>query len=69
MAMNKFTSEIEDQNQKKGGSGLLQEDLMCSDFLKIDLSLQDCADLLEQFLRATIFPNQGQPSTLTHSLS
>lgn len=47
MAMNKFTSEIEDQNQKKGGSGLLQEDLMCSDFLKIDLSLQDCADLLE----------------------
>lgn len=25
MAMNKFTSEIEDQNQKKGGSGLLQE--------------------------------------------
>lgn len=35
MAMNKFTSEIVDQNQKKGGSGLLQEDLMSSQLLKI----------------------------------
>lgn len=66
MAMNKFTSETEDQNQKKGGSGSLQEDLMCSDFLNIFLSLQDRVDLLEQFLRGITFLSQGQPGTLTH---
>lgn len=66
MAMNKFTSETEDENQKKESSGSLQEDLMCSDFLKIFLSLQDRVDLLERFLRGTTFLSQGQPSTLTH---
>lgn len=45
--MNKFTPEIEDQNQKKEGRGLLQEDLMFSQLLKIAQSLLDRANLLE----------------------
>lgn len=65
MAMNKFTSEIEDQNQKKEGSGLLQEDLMFSQLLKIAQSLLDHADLLEWLPRATTFSSWGQPRTLS----
>lgn len=64
MAMNKFTSETEDQNQKNEGSGLLQEDLMFSQLLKIAQSLLDHADLLEWFPRAITFSSWGQPSTL-----
>lgn len=65
MAMNKFTSKIEDQNQKKEGSGLLQEDLMFSQLLKIAQSLLDRADLLEWLSRATTFSSWGQLSTLS----
>lgn len=64
-AIIKFTSETEDQNQKKGGSGLLKEDLMFSQLLKIAESLLDCADLLEWFPRATTFSSWGLPSTLS----
>lgn len=66
MAINRHQKLKEVSNWKEEGSGLLQEDLMCSDLLKIALSLQDRADLLGQLLRATTFPSQGQPSTLTH---